>query len=489
MTPAAVSVLERRTSGSTELRAALELARSENRRPLPPLQATTRRSPSRRGVVWLGQTCNLHCEFCYFIARVHTKTHPEHAFMPIEKAKKICRALVDFYGNTSVDIEGGEPTLYPAIFDLISYCVEIGLHPTLITNAIVLDQLERCRRFQAAGVRDFKVSIHGLGDVHDTLVGRQGAHQRQMRALRNLQECGIPFRFNVVLTPASTPQLPDIARLAVETGALCVNWLGFNPHEDQAGRPERFALIPRFTDLRGPLTEALDILEAEGIESNVRYVPHCMVEARHRKSVYHFQQLFYDHREWDWCSWSWTTLPPQRTSTGDTSDPVTLSSLWWWLKLTGSFFWISRIPQAAEALSIKRLVNSPSIRPVLYAIQRVLPRAPVSTTPDSRGALYGQVAKLHARVDCSSVHTPQCNQCAANRICSGLYRDYIQRFGAGEPEPIEAAPITDPLHYIRRQTKLVEREDEVWALEPTPSGAADAQPPRGGAPPARAAPA
>jgi uncharacterized Fe-S cluster-containing radical SAM superfamily protein len=467
MRPAsAAQVQDRDDACSPELRAALELAAPANRPPVRQLHATTRRSLSQRGVIWLGQTCNLQCEFCYFIDRVRTKDHAEHAFMPIEKAKKICRTLVEVYGNTSIDIEGGEPTLYPAIFELISYCVGIGLYPTLITNALVLDNLDRCRRFQVAGVRDFKISIHGLGDVHDALVGRKGAHQRQMRALRNLAECGIPFRFNVVLTPTAVPQLTDIANLAVATGALCVNWLGFNPHEDQAGRPERYALIPSFTTLRGPLAESLDILDAAGIESNVRYVPHCMVEERHRKSVYHFQQLFYDHREWDWSSWSWTTLPPQRTAAGDTSDPIKLSSLWWWLKLNGSLRWMTRIPRAAEVLSIKRLVNHPSIRPVLYAIQRVLPRAPVSQTPASKAAVYGDVARLHARVDCASVHTTQCRHCAARAICSGLYRDYVDQFGAAEASPIAAAAaITDPLHYIRRQPKLVEVEDEAWALD------------------------
>ncbi len=450
---------------ASDLRAALDMATAAHRAPVRPLHASTERSLSRRGVIWLGQTCNLRCDFCYFIDRVRTKDHPEHAFMPIEKAKKICRTLVEVYGNTSIDIEGGEPTLYPEIFELVSYCVRIGLHPTLITNAIVLDNRERCRRFQAAGVRDFKISIHGLGDVHDTLVGRKGAHQRQMRALRNLAECGIPFRFNVVLTPAAVSQLPDIARLAVATGALCVNWLGFNPHEDQVGRSERYALIPKFAALRGPLTESLDILDAAGIEANVRYVPHCMVEERHRKSVYHFQQLFYDHREWDWSSWSWTTLPPQRTAVGDTSDPVTLSSLWWWLRLNASFRWVARIPGAAEWLSIKRLVNNASIRPVLYAVQRLLPRAPISVSQESKAVVYGDVARLHARVDCSSVHTTRCGRCDARRICSGLYRDYVDVYGSDEPRPIAAGgAIADPLHYIRRQRKLVETEDEAWAL-------------------------
>jgi MoaA/NifB/PqqE/SkfB family radical SAM enzyme len=182
--------------------------------------------------------------------------------------------------------------MYPHIHEFLSYCVEIGLHPTLITNAIILDDLTRCRKMYDAGARDFKISIHGLGEVHDTLVGRAGAHKRQMKAIRNMRELGIPFRFNTVLTPAVVHQLPDIARLAVGTGALCVNWLGYNPHEDQLKKTGRRDLIPNFTEMRGPLTEALDILKSAGIETNIRYVPACMVEERHRESIYDYQQLF-----------------------------------------------------------------------------------------------------------------------------------------------------------------------------------------------------
>ena len=248
-------------------------------------------------------------------------------------------------------------------------------------------------------------------------------------------------------------------------GSLVRQLARVQPSRDQVGRSERYALIPKFTALRGPLTQSLDILDAAGIESNVRYVPHCMVEERHRKSVYHFQQLFYDHREWDWSSWSWTTLPPQRTAAGDTSDPVTMSSLWWWLRLNASFRWVARIPGAAEWLSIKRLVNNPSIRPVLYTVQRLLPQAPISVSQESKAVVYRGVPRLHASVDCSSVHTTRCGRCDARRICSGLYRDYINVFGSDEPRPIASGgAITDPLHYIRRERKLVETEDEAWAL-------------------------
>ena len=83
---------------------------------------TTRRVLTKRGVLWLGQTCNLRCRFCYFADRIKSKKHPEHAFMSIDKAKGICKNLVDFYGNTAVDLQGGEPTIYPDILELTAYC-------------------------------------------------------------------------------------------------------------------------------------------------------------------------------------------------------------------------------------------------------------------------------------------------------------------------------------------------------------------------------
>jgi pyruvate-formate lyase-activating enzyme len=430
---------------------------------LPRLRATTRRTLSRRGIVWLGQTCNLHCQFCYFIDRVTSKDHPEHSFMPLDKAKTICQTLRDVYRNSSIDIEGGEPTLYPKILELIEYCVRIGLYPTLITNGLVLDRIERCRAYRDAGIRDFKISIHGLGPVHDWLVQRDGAHVRQMRALRNLQEVGIPFRFNVVLTPYIVSQLPDIARLAAATGALCVNWLGFNPHEDQSDKAGRFALIPSFDEMRGPLNAALDVLVDAGIESNVRYVPHCMVDERHRSSVYHFQQLFYDHREWDWASWAWTTLPAQRRAVGATSEPVRPSSLWWWFRLTWPIRFLSGIPGFGRLLSAKRWVNHPAAARLLFAFQRLVPEGRVDRFEKRRAKVYDGVARLHARVNCDSVQPPPCSRCAARSVCSGLYRDYVRTFGTQAVQPIAGPTITDPLHFIRKQSKLVEREDEAWA--------------------------
>ena len=36
----------------------------------PGLPKTKKRVLARRGVLWLGQTCNLRCYFCYFVNRI-----------------------------------------------------------------------------------------------------------------------------------------------------------------------------------------------------------------------------------------------------------------------------------------------------------------------------------------------------------------------------------------------------------------------------------
>ena len=145
-----------------------------------------------------------------------------------------------------------------------------------------------------------------------------------MKALRNLQEVGIPFRFNTVLSKPALGQLSGIAQLALKTGAEVVNFLGFNPFNDQQTGKRSLTNVPRYSEIGAPLNEALDILASAGIEANVRYLPFCIVAERHRKSVYDFGQLPYDLHENDFASWSWTDLPAQRMREMPLSPPFEL---------------------------------------------------------------------------------------------------------------------------------------------------------------------
>lgn len=417
----------------------------------PAVLSTRQRTITRRGVMWLGQTCNLRCYFCYFLDRIETKNHPEHPFMSLEKAKEICKTLVDVYGNNAIDIQGGEPTIFPGILELVRYCHEIGLEPTLITNALVLDKIENCIKYKEAGIRDFLVSVHGIGEVHDRVVVYPGAHVRQMKALANLRKVGIPYRFNCVLSKPVVSQLPQVAKLAVQTGARVVNFLAFNPFEDQAKDGRRSANnVPRYSELKAQLTVALDILDAAGIEANVRYYPLCMAEERHRKSMYNFQQLPYDHHEWDYASWTWTGEQPQRMKEGPVS-PVA--------RLTGR-----RPPVTGDLRSLARkAIKLPVVGSAAKAVQRTVGR--MGDALRDKDALYRENARLRAEDHCGYVYADACQRCSVKDICDGFHGDYAALFGANEAQAIDLGhTVADPLHYISTQDKIVEKDDAVWAL-------------------------
>lgn len=430
---------------------------------IPEYKKSKKRVLTKRGVLWLGQTCNLRCRFCYFIDRVTEKTHPEHAFMSIEKAEKICDTLAGFYKNRAIDIQGGEPTIYPHIHKLVTHCRNIGLLPTLITNAVVLSDRDACRKLKDAGVRDYLVSLHGIGDAYDELVGVKGAHKRQMEALENIIDVGTPFRINCVLSKNVLPDLRKIVSIAVMRGVRVVNFIVFNPFEDQGKTGKRSSEnVPRHSEVVPYLTEVMEIIDEAGIECNIRYFPICLVPEKFRKSVYNFQQLNFDLHEWDLASGSWTGIQSQKMKEGDTSPVVTLeeatcrmntySGKLKFLTLTAKSA-IERFPGLKEPLTV-----------IGQKISDILQKKRLSSEcKNELDELYIENARI--RAGRSYTYGKACSKCDAGNICDGFQNGYVSIFGTEEALPISTgAKITDPRHYISNQEKVVEVEDYEWAI-------------------------
>lgn len=412
---------------------------------------TKKRVLTRRGVMWLGQTCNQRCYFCYFASRIADLDHPQHDFMTIEKAKAICKVLREYYGNTSIDIQGGEPTIYPDILELIRCCHEIGLYPTLITNGLVLGRPGVLEKYEEAGIRDFLVSLHGIGDIHDEVVGVKGAYVKILAGIERMIEVGIPFRFNCTMSKPVVPIIPEIAEKAVQYGAYAVNYIAFNPFGDQEQGIRTRDNVARYSEIRPPLVEAIDLLEDHGIEANVRYLPLCMAEKRHRKNFYNYQQLSYDTHEWDYESWLWTMMEPQMTKAGNVMPSFPLGVGARRIYLCNGVILRDRYERGTTKTRLK------------FAAQRVAAR--VDRAIRGKEAICRAEARQRASVDCCYQYHQVCESCHARDICDGFHGDYVGMFGTGEAAAIMDIPAThDPLCFIREQEKAVEPEDEFWAL-------------------------
>ncbi|MDX9974183.1 MAG: radical SAM protein [FCB group bacterium] len=412
---------------------------------------TKKRTLTKRGVMWLGQTCNQRCYFCYFLNRIANAHHPEHPFMDIKKAKDMCRTLREFYGNTSIDIQGGEPTIYPEILELIRYCKEIGLYPTLITNGIQLAKPGLLEQFRDAGVRDFLVSYHGIDELHDQVVGKTGAYAKMTEAVAHMQELGIPIRFNCTMSKPVVPLMPEIARKAIQYGAVAVNYIAFNPFEDQEAGVRTHENVAPYAEIKPKLTEAMDLLEEAGIEVNVRYLPICMAEPRHRKNFYNFQQLSYDHHEWDYQSWMWTGMQTQRMRDGGLMPPFLLGP------------YARNLYQSDAKIRRDAYEQSPLKGRLKYGVQHLLCR--ITQAMKGKDRVWREEAIVRPQVDLQYRFHDGCGTCSARTICDGFHGDYADLFGTDEAKPItDVAPTQDPLYFIKDQDKVVEPEDKAWAL-------------------------
>jgi MoaA/NifB/PqqE/SkfB family radical SAM enzyme len=473
---------------------------------------TTHRVLNRRGVMWLGQTCNIRCYFCYFLDKINAREHPEHAMMPLEKAKEMCRVLREHYGLSSVDIQGGEPTVWGPIFDLVAYCSRIGLKPTLITNGIMLAKKDVCQRLRDAGIYDFLFSIHGIGETYDRIVGLPGGSKKQMQALANLRELGIPFRLNCVLSKPVVEQLPELAELAFRSGARAMNFIAFNPFVDQTSGKRDSETVATYAEVMRKLTPILDEFGRRNVECNVRYFPFCVFEERHRKYAQNFQQILYDLHEWEAASEVWTSQPNQRRSALPLSAPPRIEEVIWHRRLLrlerSGPRWLRRAagrlmqalkrhyqPGAAASprevrIGVASIGRGPAaggaarhqapppmdhpLLPFAIAVERVikLVQEALGNVPRLPWQEYLHLASR--RLMPLSVHSfskcGACGSCDVASICDGFQGDYGELFGFAEARPIRIGHrVVDPKHYMAEQLKVVEVQEYDWAMPAPPA--------------------
>jgi hypothetical protein len=244
-----------------------------------------------------------------------------------------------------------------------------------------------------------------------------------------------------------------------------VNFLAFNPFEDQQIAGKRDATnVPRYSEVSPYLNAAMDILAEGNVECNVRYFPICMVEERHRKSMFNFQQLPYDIHEWDYASWSWTGQQPQRMKWGDCSPVADLAKdTYAPIQYTGA---AKPIADVARKLVTKYPSLRGPARKVHVSVSKLLQaKTEHSTELSPQENLYRDNARLRSAQHCRYQYDRACNTCDLRRICDGFHGDYAALFGTDEAHGVKLGKLVDnPKYFISRQDKVVEKEDFKWAL-------------------------
>ncbi len=166
--------------------------------------------------------CNNHCRFCSIADR-----EIAHGDFDVQKAH-IERAAEE--GIRLLDIDGGEPTLYPRLFDLLDHALErkferitITSNGRMLADAALVDRLARYPI-------DLLISLHAAdASVQDDLTTQSGSFRQTVKgvlnAIRRFPNLGV----NTTITTPNLDGLDRLADLLVKIGVKTWNLQYYTP--------------------------------------------------------------------------------------------------------------------------------------------------------------------------------------------------------------------------------------------------------------------
>ncbi len=134
--------------------------------------------------------CNLACQGC---GRIQEYRDTLSRALTLEE----CLDSVEECNAPVVTITGGEPLLYPPVFELLEELVQRKKHLYLCTNAILLEK--SLPRLPRSPRLTLSVHLDGLEPTHDRLLGRPGLFKIAMQAIRAAKEQGIRVCTNTTI--------------------------------------------------------------------------------------------------------------------------------------------------------------------------------------------------------------------------------------------------------------------------------------------------
>ena len=174
--------------------------------------------------------CNASCGFCL---APNDGVHPDAGTL----AERVDWLLAR--GVRTIHFCGGEPTIHPALADLIEHVHRQGGKTRLTTNGIALpDELISVLRRWRTHV---KVSLHGDREHHDRIVGRK-AFDLTTQNLRRLLAAGVATSIQTTVVAGGEWVVDWVAAFCRDAGILRLSILPFIPRGDGNARRAEFEL-------------------------------------------------------------------------------------------------------------------------------------------------------------------------------------------------------------------------------------------------------
>jgi uncharacterized radical SAM superfamily Fe-S cluster-containing enzyme len=176
----------------------------------------------------LTNRCNLTCPVCFANANVAGYVY-EPSIDLVRKQLAALREQQPVAGRV-VQFSGGEPTIHPQFFEILSMAREMGFsHIQAATNGIEFAKPGFSEAAKAAGLQTLYLQFDGVCD--DVYKRTRGASLMdiKMKAIENVRKAGLKIVFvPTIVKGINDHQIGDIVRIALDN-IDCVSGISFQP--------------------------------------------------------------------------------------------------------------------------------------------------------------------------------------------------------------------------------------------------------------------
>lgn len=167
------------------------------------------------GGFWLtvNRECNNRCQWCYAQGTNFSRHN-----MDFHLARQILSIMSELKISDGIII-GGEPTLYKDLIELIKVMSEHGMKSALVTNGILLSDLEFLKKLLDVGLTSITISLKADNSENYRLLTGNNNFPKVLKALENVSKLGVRGGVSITLVKPLAVILSMVAQVAVDYGA------------------------------------------------------------------------------------------------------------------------------------------------------------------------------------------------------------------------------------------------------------------------------
>ena len=217
--------------------------------------------------IWFG--CNNACTIC-MLSDMKSR-------LPTINFENYQRVLLDIrrYGRfENLILSGAEVTTFNDLGRFVEFASSLGWFKRIqiqtngrrLRDRAYLDHLIDC------GVNEFFISIQGMQEVHDAITRRPGAYEETLAGIHHLEDLGVPFITNTVLTRENYHQVVPLMAKLGRTKSMEVHLWNLFPMEPRDSKN----LIISMQEFLELLPEIVGVIKSSDKVLILKAFPHCL---------------------------------------------------------------------------------------------------------------------------------------------------------------------------------------------------------------------